>query len=236
MTRIINKIFFTLIILLLTSNFSIARELIWPINCIPGKTCDAFIGYPDIDKDGKAFNCKTPGYKAHEGTDIAISNQQMMKGVDVYAATDGIVLWVFDGKYDRCPDPNQPDCKNYQVCTPKGNFCGKGTCCCWWCFNGGNMVVIRHTLSGVFATVYCHMRKNSIVVKPGQVVRQGQKIGLVGSSGKSTGPHLHFEVWGTGFYELADPWAGDCGPNYNHPLWKFDPPWKSLTSPNKSYY
>ncbi|HYQ01349.1 MAG TPA: hypothetical protein VER96_21905 [Polyangiaceae bacterium] len=45
------------------------------------------------------------------------------------------------------------------------------------------------------------------------------------SAGNSTGPHLHFEVWGTGFYELADPWAGPCGPNYGPSLWAHEPPW-----------
>jgi len=84
--------------------------LMWPIDCIPGVTCSSSIGYPDIDGDGLAFNCGPAGYIGHEGTDICITWEQMDIGVDVLAAADGEVLWVFDGKYDRCPNPDQPDC------------------------------------------------------------------------------------------------------------------------------
>ena len=71
---------------------------------------------------------------------------------------------------------------------------------------GGNVIVIRHTgVDGVFATRYDHLRRNSVLVRPGDTVRRGQKIAEAGSAGNSTGPHLHFEVWGTGFYELTDP-------------------------------
>lgn len=88
------------------------------------------------------------------------------------------------------------------------------------------MVVIRHVdVPGVFATRYDHLKNGSIVVSEGELVEAGQKIAEVGSSGASTGPELYFEVWGTGFYQLADPWAGPCGSNLSNPLWAFDPPW-----------
>jgi murein DD-endopeptidase MepM/ murein hydrolase activator NlpD len=54
----------------------------------------------------------------------------------------------------------------------------------------GNMTIIRHT--GNVATLYAH--QSSIIVSPGQVVAQGQVIGYVGSTGKSTGCHLHWEI------------------------------------------
>ncbi|MBI5968389.1 MAG: M23 family metallopeptidase [Deltaproteobacteria bacterium] len=54
----------------------------------------------------------------------------------------------------------------------------------------GNVVVIGHDLG--FSTIYGHM--NVIIAKEGEAVRQGQAIGGVGSTGKSTGPHLHFEL------------------------------------------
>jgi hypothetical protein len=165
---------------------------------------------------------------------------QMDKGVDVFAAAPGEVLWVFDGKYDRCPNPYEPDCQagplrpgsreGYMVCTERGPYCGQGRGRCYWCFAGGNVVVIRHTgVDGVFATRYDHLKKNSIVVTEGEFVEQGQKIAEAASAGNSTGPHLHFEVWGSGFYRLADPWAGPCGPNFSNSLWAFDPPWRDLT-------
>lgn len=54
----------------------------------------------------------------------------------------------------------------------------------------GNYVKLRH--ANGYATAYAHMSR--MAVKPGQTVRQGQVIGYVGSTGLSTGPHLHYEV------------------------------------------
>ncbi|MEW5822046.1 MAG: M23 family metallopeptidase [Cyanobacteriota bacterium] len=224
-------IFFAVIIcylIAIINNLAYSEGLIWPIDCIPGRNCSGAIGYPDINKTGKAFDCSSPGYKGHEGTDISISKDQMQNGVNIFAAADGLVLWVFDGKYDKCPDISEPDCTNYRVCTDKGNYCDTGGCCCQWCFDDGNFIVIKHNLVGIFATSYNHLKKNSIIVKKGQKVKQGQIIAQVGSSGKSSGPHLHFEVWDKGYYKLADPWAGVCGPNYNKQLWKYSPPWQNL--------
>ncbi|MDD4785172.1 MAG: M23 family metallopeptidase [Candidatus Shapirobacteria bacterium] len=56
----------------------------------------------------------------------------------------------------------------------------------------GNYVVINH--GNGYTTLYAHMLNNSIVVAPGQVVKQGQKLGVMGSTGRSTGTHLHFEI------------------------------------------
>ena len=61
-----------------------------------------------------------------------------------------------------------------------------------WCGGGGNCVKIKHNSS--YSTVYAHMSKFSILAKIGNRVKQGQIIGYVGSTGKSTGPHLHYEV------------------------------------------
>lgn len=60
---------------------------------------------------------------------------------------------------------------------------------------GGYIVKIRHKVNGEWITsAYMHLRKNSITVKKGQLVTEGQVIGLSGNTGESTGPHLHFEI------------------------------------------
>ncbi|WP_440920353.1 peptidoglycan DD-metalloendopeptidase family protein [Candidatus Pelagibacter sp.] len=61
-----------------------------------------------------------------------------------------------------------------------------------WCGGGGNCVKIRH--NSTYQTVYAHMSKFARGIKAGARVKQGQTIGYVGSTGKSTGPHLHYEV------------------------------------------
>ena len=61
-----------------------------------------------------------------------------------------------------------------------------------WCGGGGNCVKIRH--NSTYQTIYAHMSKFAKGVKEGKKVKQGQIIGYVGSTGMSTGPHLHYEV------------------------------------------
>ena len=61
-----------------------------------------------------------------------------------------------------------------------------------WCGGGGNCVVIRH--NSTYQTIYAHMSKFANGIRKGVRVKQGQTIGFVGSTGKSTGPHLHYEV------------------------------------------
>ena len=61
-----------------------------------------------------------------------------------------------------------------------------------WCGGGGNCVKIKH--NATYQTVYAHMSKFARGIGRGVRVKQGQIIGYVGSTGKSTGPHLHYEV------------------------------------------
>jgi len=61
-----------------------------------------------------------------------------------------------------------------------------------WCGGGGNCVKIRH--NSTYETIYAHMKNFAKGIKEGRKVRQGQIIGYVGSTGLSTGPHLHYEV------------------------------------------
>ncbi len=61
-----------------------------------------------------------------------------------------------------------------------------------WCGGGGNCIKIKH--NSTYSTVYAHLKKFSRGIKEGARVKQGQIIGYVGSTGMSTGPHLHYEV------------------------------------------
>ena len=61
-----------------------------------------------------------------------------------------------------------------------------------WCGGGGNCIKIKH--NSTYETVYAHMKSFAKGIKVGKKVRQGQIIGFVGSTGMSTGPHLHYEV------------------------------------------
>ena len=61
-----------------------------------------------------------------------------------------------------------------------------------WCGGGGNCVKIKH--NSTYETIYAHMKSFAKGIKEGRKVKQGQIIGYVGSTGMSTGPHLHYEV------------------------------------------
>ena len=61
-----------------------------------------------------------------------------------------------------------------------------------WCGGGGNCIKIKH--NSVYQTAYAHLSKFGKGIKGGVRVKQGQIIGYVGSTGMSTGPHLHYEV------------------------------------------
>jgi len=60
-----------------------------------------------------------------------------------------------------------------------------------WTQSSGNVVLVEHGCG--FTTAYAHNRSN--VVKVGQRVKRGETVGYIGSSGKSTGPHVHYEIW-----------------------------------------
>ena len=61
-----------------------------------------------------------------------------------------------------------------------------------WCGGGGNCVKIKH--NSTYETIYAHMKAFAKGIREGKKVKQGQIIGYVGSTGMSTGPHLHYEV------------------------------------------
>ena len=107
--------------------------------------------------------------KFHSGLDIAGGSGA--NSVNIIAAKSGTVIYPSEGSPLSCPSSSGMD------------GCGGGF---------GNYVIIEH--SGGIYTVYAHMYSDSITVTAGDQVSQGQVIGKMGSSGYSTGPHLHFEV------------------------------------------
>ena len=75
----------------------------------------------------------------------------------------------------------------------------------------GNIVRVIHKIGGkTYETNYAHLRDNSIKVKKGDTVKQGQVLGLMGNTGRSTGQHLHFEIhdglYAAGQPNAVDPW------------------------------
>lgn len=105
----------------------------------------------------------------HRGVDFGTFGQ----GKEVVAPANGIIVWAFEG----CPSP---DGNNYP------NSCGIP-------LGGGNNVLFVCEVDGIaYAMPMYHLQ--SVFVKEGQVVTQGQTIGLSGNSGNSTGPHLHIEI------------------------------------------
>ncbi|PWU47994.1 peptidase M23 [Micromonospora globispora] len=117
---------------------------------------------------GVGSGFRTADRPSHDGVDIAAPKRI----TEIHAASSGRVLVA------RC----DPDHSGRRDCDRDG-WPGKGGC--------GWFVDILH--AGGYITRYCHMVERPRVV-PGQLVQAGDVIGLVGTSGNSSGPHLHFEV------------------------------------------
>lgn len=179
-------------------------KLRMPVACELGKTC-WLVNYPDTDStenSAKDFTCGPLSYDTHDGTDFGIRDLgTMATGVPVRAAAAGTVSRYRDGVEDRMP--SKDDIKT-MLATKKG--CGNG-------------VMLEH--GNGWQTIYCHMKKNSLSVKAGQTVKQGDQLGLVGHSGIAEFPHLHFAVFKDG--NVIDPFSGQsldkpCGTG-GAPLW-----------------
>lgn len=156
---------------------------------------DHFYATAYKDHDGVDWNCGSIRYTNHRGSDFGGGGfAGMDEGRDIVAAAPGQVVYVHDGEFDRC---TTGDC---------GGF--------------GNNVRIEHADGKV--TIYAHLKQWSVAVAEGDTVDCGQFLGEMGSSGNSTGPHLHFEVR---VDDIAhDPFLGDCSnpPTYWVNQWVYD--------------
>lgn len=160
--------------------------------------------YVDLGKGANPvdFGCGRLTYQGHDGIDFGIANVKVMNaGVPVTAAASGVVKRIRDGVDDHLVT------NEYDKRVIKNIACGNG-------------LVIDHG-SG-WQTQYCHLRKGSIVVKPNQRVDKGDVLGMVGSSGLASFPHVHFTVRYQG--KIVDPFVGvndkpGCKVE-RHPLWE----------------
>jgi murein DD-endopeptidase MepM/ murein hydrolase activator NlpD len=172
-----------------------------PLQCAPGVDC-WISNHVDLDPGSgrRDYSCGALTYNAHNGTDFALRDLHAMRaGVAVLAAAAGTVL----GSRDGMPDASV---RETGLAPVRDRECGNG---------------LRLDHGEGLETQYCHLRLGSVTVRPGERVVAGQALGLVGMSGLSEYPHLHFTVRYRG--ELLDPFRGTeaapaCGAG-ERPLW-----------------
>ncbi len=153
----------------------------------PTSAADYGSFYPTayMDHSGRDWSCGSVRYYNHRGSDYGVGGfAGMDAGRDVVAAAAGTVIRRNDGISDRCTSGE---------CGGGGGF--------------GNYVYIQHANGRV--TIYAHLKRWSVIPNVGTVVSCGQKLGEVGSSGNSTGPHLHFQV-NSPSGGAVDPFDGPC--------------------------
>ncbi len=175
-------------------------ELGLPIACKVGVDCWVQ-QYADHDPSANArdYRCGQETYNGHDGTDFRVLTTRSK--ADVVASAAGAINALRDGVDDQLV---RTDADRVRV---KDRECGNG-------------VVIAH--ADGWQTQYCHMRKGSVVVKVGDKVVPGAKLGEVGYSGMAAFPHVHLTVRHNG--KARDPFGGKpdgdetCG-GEARPLW-----------------
>lgn len=193
-------------------NPSITTTFAWPLQ-------SANIGYfahygtsAFVDQDTAAgaildWNCGARTYDQHHGTDIFTWPygwlSMDLSRLQAIAAAPGTILVRADGNPDRS-------------CAAGGG--------------NANLVVIQHADGST--AIYGHFKNGSVTAKQvGESVVTGEYLGVVGSSGSSTGPHLHFEVHDSGTYPgpLLDPYDGLCETLALGSLWTQQPAYRQPT-------
>ncbi len=165
----------------------------WPLKAAPGfDDCSFYVITAHVDQDFSAGNikdyyCGSNTYDGHKGTDIATYPFGIYKidhdQVQVIAAAPGTIIAKIDGNFDK-------NCASNNL--------------------AANYIAIQHADGST--ALYFHMKKNSLTSKAiGATIAVGEFLGIVGSSGNSTGPHCHFEVWsGSTSATYLDPFSGSC--------------------------
>ena len=184
----------------------------WPLKAVPtlkdfgyhgtSNFVDQNPSFPDALLD---YNCGARTYDTasgynHQGIDYFLWPFPWLRmdnsQIEIVAAADGTIVYKTDGNYDRS--------------------CG---------FNSGmwNAVYIQHPDGSI--AWYGHMKNGSVTQKlVGATVTQGEPLGVVGSSGNSTGPHLHFEIYNSEG-QLNEPYSGPCNSLNSSSWWATQPPY-----------
>jgi murein DD-endopeptidase MepM/ murein hydrolase activator NlpD len=180
----------------------------WPLQKNSGLTfnnCFAISGFVDQNQTSGTldYNCDARTYDGHTGTDVYTwpFPWYLVENdyAEVIAGADGVIIGKSDGfDDDHC-----------------------------FCIGTWNAVYVQHSDGSI--AWYGHMKKNSLTSKlVGETVTQGEFLGVVASSGCSTGPHLHFEVHdSTG--NVIDPYTGVCNSLNSTTWWASQPGYREPT-------
>jgi hypothetical protein len=177
---------------------TLPQKLALPISGVPFQSWSV-VNYIDVNPLSGQANDYRGGsfvYDGHDGYDLVLPDfARMDAGVPVVAAASGTITQVVDGNFDRQT-----------------------------AFTGDPANEVVEDLGNGWTAEYFHFMRSSITVQVGQTVQAGQLLGLVGSSGDSTAPHLHFDLRHDGdlvetFYEPSTYWVnplpyqGDVAPS-----------------------
>ncbi len=179
----------------------------WPVQPIPELNDYGYHGISNFVDQASSppgtildYACGDRTYNTHRGTDIFTwpfpFNRMDANEMMVVAAAPGVIVYKQDGSYDRnCTFNNEP-----------------------W-----NAIYVQHSDGSV--AWYGHLKRYSLTAKgPGSSVAAGEYLGMVGSSGSSTGPHLHFEVRDAA-NQIIDPYAGACNSLNGETWWQTQRPY-----------
>ncbi len=181
-----------------------APELSVPVDCSERGLCSVQ-NYVDFAPGPNALDhtCGPLTYNGHSGIDIRLKSiAAMERGVAVLAAADGKVIANRNNMQDRF------------LSGPEVRLALNGK------RKLSNTVSLYH--GNGWTTHYGHLRKGSSTLKNGQSVKRGQQIGLIGASGNTNFPHLHFTLKHR--EETIDPYSGrlpdsGCGAQIHHSFW-----------------